>query len=62
MMTIGGIKTELKKLRSEKKEAMNSGFNTNRLLEITYAETLLKDELIKLYETQLNKQKLIKGA
>lgn len=59
MLTIGGIKQELRKLKSEKKQIMNTAVNTNRIIEITNAETHLKDELIKLLETQLNKKKLV---
>ena len=59
MLTIGGIKSELKKLTSEKYLIMSTAVNTARLFEITRAESLLKDELIKLLETQLNKKKLV---
>lgn len=62
VLTIKLIKNELKSLDVEKIIILKQDKNTNRLFEITRAELILKGELIKLLETQLNKKNNLKKA
>jgi hypothetical protein len=56
MLTIKGIKEQLKLIRAERVSILHSTRNFCRLLELNNAELMLSKELIGLLETQLNKK------
>ena len=62
MLTIKMIKQQLKMIQAEKVSILNSTKDFCRLLELKNAELYLREELITLLETQLNKKNNLKRS
>lgn len=62
MITIKMIKQQLKMIQAEKVSILNSTKDFGRLLELKNAELYLREELITLLETQLNKKNNLKRS
>lgn len=62
MLTIKGIKQQLKMIQLEKVSILNTDKSFTRLIELRQLELMLSKELIGLLETQLSKKNNLRKA